>query len=887
MRLGNFLYALLASAAAVSGCQKEAQEFARHENPDIPGEQISENSIVPGVMKIMVTEDLAGRLLASADRSGMVEDFADAGLAIDGINIRDVRTTFSIGGKYEARQRKAGLHRWFTVSFEEGASLTKAASGLSDIDGVEYTQPVRKIREMSVSMNDPQYSGQWHYYNTGQHDLRPGIDIRLQQAWDRYGVFGSPDVVVAIIDAGVDFRHEDLNGNIWVNETELNGAQDADDDGNGYADDIYGFNFVTMDNDITPESHGTHVAGTVAAVNDNGTGVCGVAGGRYPDKGARLMCLQIMDDRYPKKGVYIERVFQYAADNGAVIAQNSWGYEDAMEDIPLSDKVAIDYFIKNAGCDENGNQLPGSPMKGGLVVFAAGNESRDMSYPAAYEPVLSVAAVGPYGKYAYYTNYGPWVDVCAPGGDTDAAIYGGVLSTIPSGYGVQQGTSMACPHVSGLAALILASKGGEGFTCEDLYEAIVESSDPSIYSYNADMEGMLGKGMINAVRAFAYFSTDAPENVTGLEISTKSNVLIFTADIPADKDDGSAYYYNVYYSTGQFNQPDLASVESAKFDIESLTDAGENRKTFSLQGLEFGTEYWYAVSAEDLAGNESGLSEIHSAVTGENRPPAINVSGETEFDMKAFETRTLQVSVTEEDGHAFTVSFDNKGNDAAIYTPVSGSEGTISINARKSAPGSYSCVVTATDEFGASSELEIKYRILENLPPMQTAEIPSLVVTGIGGTVSLEIQDYFTDPDGESLAVTASMSVEGIAGFSYLNGTATFTGESVGSTSVIIIVQDASGDSVSASFEIVVRDGTYPFDLYPNPVTDYLNVRTGEDTDADIRVYDAAGRTVYKGLSAVSAFAPVRIDMRECAPGRYTVAVTFNGKEHVRSVVKL
>ena len=84
MRLRNFLYTVLASTAAVSGCQKEAQEFARHENPDIPGEQISENSIVPGVMKIMVTEDLAGRLLASADRSGMVEDFADAGLAIDG-----------------------------------------------------------------------------------------------------------------------------------------------------------------------------------------------------------------------------------------------------------------------------------------------------------------------------------------------------------------------------------------------------------------------------------------------------------------------------------------------------------------------------------------------------------------------------------------------------------------------------------------------------------------------------------------------------------------------------------------------------------------------------------------------------------------------------------
>ena len=887
MRLRNFLYTVLASTAAVSGCQKEAQEFARHENPDIPGEQISENSIVPGVMKIMVTEDLAGRLLASADRSGMVEDFADAGLAIDGINIRDVRTTFSIGGKYEARQRKAGLHRWFTVNFEEGASLTKAASGLSDIDGVEYTQPVRKIREMSVSMNDPQYSGQWHYYNTGQHDLRPGIDIRLQQAWDRYGVFGSPDVVVAIIDAGVDFRHEDLNGNIWVNETELNGAQDADDDGNGYADDIYGFNFVTMDNDITPESHGTHVAGTVAAVNDNGTGVCGVAGGRYPDKGARLMCLQIMDDRYPKKGVYIERVFQYAADNGAVIAQNSWGYEDAMEDIPLSDKVAIDYFIKNAGCDENGNQLPGSPMKGGLVVFAAGNESRDMSYPAAYEPVLSVAAVGPYGKYAYYTNYGPWVDVCAPGGDTDAAIYGGVLSTIPSGYGVQQGTSMACPHVSGLAALILASKGGEGFTCEDLYEAIVESSDPSIYSYNADMEGMLGKGMINAVRAFAYFSTDAPENVTGLEISTKSNALIFTADIPADKDDGSAYYYNVYYSTGQFSQPDLASVESARFDIESLTDAGENRKTFSLQGLEFGTEYWYAVSAEDLAGNESGLSEIYSVTTGENHPPVISVSGETEFDLKSSEAKALQIYVTEEDGHAFTVSFDNMGNEAAIYTPISATEGTVSVNARNSGPGSYSCVLAATDEFGASSEVEIRYNILENRPPIQTAELPSLMVNGIGGNVSLKISDYFTDPDGENLTVSASVSEQGIVSFSNTGETITFTGTAIGSTRVSLTVKDAGDTGVTADFDIVVRDNTYPFDVYPNPVTDFLNIRTGESVNAHIIITDIAGRSVYDATSPVSAFSPVSVDMRGYAPGRYSVKISYGGEEYLRSVVKL
>jgi len=140
------------------------------------------------------------------------------------------------------------------------------------------------------------------------------------------------------------------------------------------------------------------------------------------------MCLQMMDERYESMSDIAE-VFQYAADNGANIAQNSWGYEVSPSYMPQSDALAIDYFIDNAGCDEDGNQLEESPMKGGVVIFAAGNDEMNYSYPPGYERVIAVAAIGPTGKAAYYTNYGDWVDVAAPGGDQrENGNEGGVLS---------------------------------------------------------------------------------------------------------------------------------------------------------------------------------------------------------------------------------------------------------------------------------------------------------------------------------------------------------------------------------------------------------------------------------------------------------------------------
>lgn len=167
---------------------------------------------------------------------------------------------------------------------------------------------------------------QWHYKNFG---ITPrsveGADINLFEAWKQ--TTGSPNVIVSIVDGGIDGSHEDLKDNLWINEGEIPG-NGIDDDGNGFIDDVYGYNFVSDKGEITLDEagHGTHVAGTVAARNNNGIGVSGVAGGDgTPNSGARLMSCQIFEGANGSGQGAGATV--YGANNGAVISQNSWGYD--------------------------------------------------------------------------------------------------------------------------------------------------------------------------------------------------------------------------------------------------------------------------------------------------------------------------------------------------------------------------------------------------------------------------------------------------------------------------------------------------------------------------------------------------------------------------------
>ena len=839
------------------------------------------DNTVSNKLRIKVTEELAQKLLSVKDSEGVIpaEVAAEAGLGPE-TGVSKVSTLFMIGGKYESRQKAAGLHLWYEIELDPDHVATKASSDLKGIQGLSVIEPVARIRMASV-MNDPKLSLQWHYHNTGAYSFKEGFDMGLEEVWRRYQVYGSPEVIVAICDNGFDVSHPDLIDNLWVNEAEYNGTEGVDDDMNGYIDDIHGYNFSKKSSKFTVEDHGTHVAGTVGAVNNNGIGVCGVAGGKWPEKGTRLMLLETLKG---DEQSYL-KAMQYAVENGALISQNSWGYEAGVKILYESDKAGIDYFIDNAGLDENGNQT--GLMKGGLMVFASGNDTQDFGYPGQYERCMAVSAVGPTGLVAPYSNYGDWVDVSAPGGDRGLSFqFGGVYSTLPGEqYGGLQGTSMAAPHVSGLAALILSVAGGEGYTADQLYADILNSTDPTFYNYNPGKEGLYGAGVIDAVRAVSQFSKIAPSAHEHVEVSLQSNNAAFTLDVPKDEDDSTAFYYNIYISDKEIN---VADAQKYTFEIEKSDVLENGLHKVIVNRLGFEQTYHYAVSASDYAGNESVLSHHGTFSTEKNNMPVLEVSEDTKIEINSYDTATRTFKYSDPDNHSVTIEFSTTAERGITFTEVSEGLAVVKIEGSESDKGDFEFTISVTDEFGLANTATYQYTILDNSAPELVSRIADVTLAEIGSTYEISVSKHFNDPDGESLSLKFDVADKKVATASANKGNIVVKAVGAGSTTIKATASDASGESVSTEFNVVVFDMSEPFLIYPNPVTDILNIRGKESAESSVRILSSTGHQVYEGRQKTGLESVVSIDMTANAPGVYTVIINPEGGEgYTRTIVKL
>ncbi|WP_321297485.1 S8 family serine peptidase [Marinifilum fragile] len=589
-----------------------------------------ENGAQKGVIRIKFKPELSAATKSfKTTRRGVKTGISAFDAVSAKVSAYQLERVFPYAPAHEDKHRKHGLHLWYQVKFDASLNAAEVAKSYTQLEEVSIAETIGEVQLIDgpqpseapvltseeLPMNDPALNAQWHYNNDGTvvDGAIAGADINLFEAWKE--TTGSSDVVVAIIDGGIDIDHEDLADAMWVNEAELNGVEGVDDDGNGYPDDIYGYNFVTNSGEITDHYHGTHVAGTVGAVNNNGIGVSGVAGGDGTEgTGVKMISCQIFTEDGGVGG--FEKALIYAADMGAVIAQNSWGWQiDNQYDQAVLD--AIDYFIAEAG------NYVGSPMKGGVAIFAAGNKGVEMNiYPAAYEPCIAVSALSPDNSRADYSCYGDWVDVAAPGGDMAMAGEAGVLSTYPGNrYSYLQGTSMACPHVSGIAALVVSKFKGE-ITPNRLKKHLLTSVH-DINPYVEDFaKGKMGNGYIDAAMALqSGDGTKGPEQVTDLAVTTAQDFASVTWSVPADEDDTKATSYSIYWSKNEF---DATSVQYASSTVyKSFFANVGDELNYLIENLDANTHYYFAIKAYDRWGNESELSEIKVVST--NSGPAIRL----------------------------------------------------------------------------------------------------------------------------------------------------------------------------------------------------------------------------------------------------------------------
>ncbi|UCG52209.1 MAG: choice-of-anchor D domain-containing protein [Candidatus Latescibacterota bacterium] len=463
----------------------------------------------------------------------------------------------------------------------DGISVYDAIRALQGNPSIEYVEPNYFGHIDELIPNDPRFPELWGMHNTGQTGGTPDADIDAPEAWE---IETGEDVIIGVIDTGVDWHHEDLADNIWENPGEIAG-NGVDDDGNGFIDDVRGWDFYNNDNDPWDDhGHGTHTSGTVAGVGNNNIGVTGVCWT------ARIMPLKWLDAGGWGTVSGAIGAIEYATMMGAKATNNSWGfgtqYSQALKDA-----------IEAAG------------VAGSIFVASSGNNSVDTDltphYPSSHDldNIISVAATTHTDAKSGFSNWGlVTVDLGAPGSD--------VLSCLPgNSYGRASGTSMAAPHVTGAVGLLLSAAPNMHYL--EVIEHILASVDPTPAMAGRTVSG----GRLNVFNMVSGLDSIPPARVNDLTVvSTGSNTATLTWTATGDDSTyGTANSYDLRYSTSQIYWSNWEQATPVS-GLPQPQPSGAT-ETFQVTGLDFNTTYYFGLVVVDEQENGSWLSNLPSTMT--------------------------------------------------------------------------------------------------------------------------------------------------------------------------------------------------------------------------------------------------------------------------------